>query len=358
MRFPKSAAAIGAAACCALVPAAADAATRTVLMGTPPSIAKTLNETYGSDANAFFPSSLTIHVGDKVAFTPVGFHNLDLPKKGGKAVAAIGPTGKLISGENDAAGAPFWFNGQAQLGFTAPMLTSAFGKTVSYNGSKGVQSGLPLADKPKPLNVKFTKKGTFTYYCDLHPGMKAKVHVVSARSKAPSAKAVKSAVAKQAAAAIKTAKGFAKKKSPAGTIMAGLHGAGGVELMAFAPSTLAVKVGDTVTFKMDANSVETHTATAGPGNIEDPKSYIGGIAAGFENPVFPGVATYPSEPGPAGVATLTPTLHGNGFWNSGAMDAVTATPLISSNAVKFGAAGTYTFYCIIHPFMKATVTAS
>jgi plastocyanin len=32
-----------------------------------------------------------------------------------------------------------------------------------------------------------------------------------------------------------------------------------------------------------------------------------------------------------------------------------ASPLPSSNTVTFGAPGTYTYYCMIHPFMKGTV---
>jgi plastocyanin len=358
MRFPRSAAAIGAAAVgCLLVPVGAQAATRTVYMGTPPSAGKSL-EKYEVDVDAFFPSTIKVHVNDKVAFTPVGFHNVDLPAKGGKAAALFAPTGKKIAGENDAAGQPFWFNGQDQLGFAPALLNMLYGKTVSYNGSKGVQSGLPLGDKLKPLTVKFTKKGSFTYYCDVHPGMKGKVQVVAAKSSAPSVKAVKSAVAKQVAKAVKTAKGLDKRTAPANTFYDGLHGSGGVEKLAFVPKSRTVKVGDVITFKMDSGSMEPHTASTGPGNIEDPKSYIGGIAAGFEGAVFPGVATYPSDPPPAGMVTLVPTLHGNGFWSSGVMDAVGASPLPGSSSVKIGAAGTYSFYCLIHPFMKATVTAS
>jgi plastocyanin len=48
-------------------------------------------------------------------------------------------------------------------------------------------------------------------------------------------------------------------------------------------------------------------------------------------------------------------LHGNGFWNSGALDRVSATPLPQASQVTFGAPGTFTYYCLIHPFMKGTV---
>ena len=38
------------------------------------------------------------------------------------------------------------------------------------------------------------------------------------------------------------------------------------------------------------------------------------------------------------------------------MDTTTASPLPEAGAVTFGAPGTYDFYCLIHPFMKGTVT--
>jgi len=117
-------------------------------------------------------------------------------------------------------------------------------------------------------------------------------------------------------------------------------------------------VGTTLTFRMQAASFEAHTATTGPGDpgAETP-SYLQELAKSFEAPVIDPRATYPSDQ-PGAPAVLTPTLHGNGFWNSGAIDASAATPLQDSNSVTFGAAGTYTFYCLIHPFMKATVTVS
>ena len=77
----------------------------------------------GSEANAFFPSASTIHVGDSVRFVPVGFHNLDLPKKGGKATAIVtAQAGRTVTAANDAAGVPYWFNGQPVLGVNFPAL--------------------------------------------------------------------------------------------------------------------------------------------------------------------------------------------------------------------------------------------
>jgi plastocyanin len=66
------------------------------------------------------------------------------------------------------------------------------------------------------------------------------------------------------------------------------------------------------------------------------------------------MSAYPSDP-PGAVAGLTPQSHGNGYWSSGVLDTTSASPLPASSRVRFDAPGTYTFYCLIHPFMKGTV---
>ena len=43
-----------------------------------------------------------------------------------------------MGGCPDAAGAPFWFNGQPGVGFNPVLLKSAFGKSRSYTGAKAV----------------------------------------------------------------------------------------------------------------------------------------------------------------------------------------------------------------------------
>jgi plastocyanin len=108
---------------------------------------------------------------------------------------------------------------------------------------------------------------------------------------------------------------------------------------------------------MSKGSYEAHTATFGPGTPgAEPQSYLGQIAASFEGaPVLDPRGVYPSDVTPQ---TLTPALHGNGFWNSGVLDKASGTPLPDSASVTFGAAGTYTYYCMIHPFMRGTVTVT
>jgi len=200
------------------VPVAAQAATNNVSMGTPTSAQKTLGG-LAADVNAFFPQTVSVHVGDTVRFTPNGFHTVDLP-------------------------------------------------------AKGSSGALPL--------LKFTKAGTYRYYCDVHAGMKATVKVLPKSKPVPSAKADASRVKNQIATAVKTAKTLTKATQPANTVSVGVAGKHGVEIFTLAPSNLTVPAGTTVTFTMSANSYE----------------------------------------------------------------------------VQFSAPGTYTFYCLIHPFMKGTVTAT
>jgi len=335
-------------------PTGAQAAKRTVFMGAPPESQRGLQR-LKTEVNAFFPSSITVRTGDTVAFAPVGFHTAHFPRGGGRQ-PVIAPLGSKVAGVTDAAGAPFWFNGLDELGLNPALLRSNFGKTLTLR-SQRIQSGLPLANRPRPMNVRFTRTGRFTYICDVHPGMRGSVRVVGRRASAHSRRAVAARVRAQVAAARRTAVRLAAIRPPANVVSVGAAGRGGVELMDFLPERLTVPVGTTVRFAMPVGSTEDHTATTGPGNpMTEPRSYLGTIAASFQSPKFDPRATYPSERPPS-TAALSPQLHGNGFWNSGVMDAHAATPPPGVSAVTFAAAGTYRFFCLIHPFMDATVTA-
>jgi plastocyanin len=338
-------------------PVVAQAATKTVDMGVPLKSQPTF-QAVGGDVNDFFPHGTTIHVGDSIKFVPTGFHTVELLKKGAKApLPLIIPTGQNVSGANDAAGNPFWFNGLPQLGFNPALATGSLGKTVTYNGSKGVESGLPLAAKPKPMTVKFTKAGTFTFYCNVHVGMKGTVKVLAKAKKIPTGKQDATTLSKQVSRDLKIAKALPKTQVSSGTVHVGQSGAFGVEFFGFLPGNMTVPAGTTVTFAMTPKSYEIHTATTGPGNPEtEPSSYLGMLTASLNNPVPDPAAIYPSDPPPAGVPSVTPTSHGNGFWNSGAMSVVKGTPLPGSSQVKFNTPGTYQFYCLVHPFMHGTIT--
>jgi len=340
------------------IPTAAVAAQKDVSLGPPRANQKALQST-GSDVNDFFPHQVRIHVGDTVRFVPNGFHTVDLPGRRTRKLPVITPGSAAIANVLDAANAPFWFNGQKQLGFNPTLLKSAFGKSRTYSGSKAVLSGFPLSQRPQPMRVRFTKTGTFRYFCDVHLGMTGIVRVVSSRSRVPTAAQDRRTVARQAARTLATAKTLAKTAAPGNnTVDVGEQARGNVSLFAFVPSTLSVPRGTTVTFRMRARS-EIHTATTGPGDPEkQPESYLGQIEAGLQGPGLDPRGVFPSEP-PGALAALTPISHGNGFWNSGAMDLDSTTPTVPpANRVTFAGPGTYQVFCMIHPFMHATVTVT
>ena len=348
------AAGLGACACMLAFPAAGLAKTKTVVVGTGKA-AKAFQK-LGADVNGFFPSGISIHKGDSVRFVLGGFHNVDLPKRGGGTAALITPTGTTVSGSNDELGQPFWFNGQPNLSFNPALFSGGFGKKLTYNGRKSLNSGLPLAAKVKPMTVKFAKTGKYTYYCDIHSGMKGTVTVKRATRSIPTAKQDAATVKAEIKRDVKIAKALPRTKTPSGTVDVGAAGPHGVEYFGMVPGTIDVNSGDKVTFRMSKGSFEVHSATFGPGNPEtQPDSYLGKLAAGINPPTFDPRAVYPSDPPGSSTAVLTALTHGNGFWNSGIMDNASKTPLAGSNAVQFGAPGTYDYYCLIHPFMHGRV---
>lgn len=341
-----------------VVPVAAQAATKSVDMGLPPKYGKPFQQ-FAADVNAFFPNGISIHVGDSVSFNAVGFHTVELPVRGRAPQLFVAPAGGPIAGVNDAAGAPFWFNGRPTLGLNPG--GNGLGKRLTYSGAKRVASGLAMSDRPKPMTVKFTKAGAFAFYCTVHPGMKGTVRVKRRGTKVPSAAADARRVAAQAKRALAVAKGLKSKAKPrANTVDVGLEGAGGVAYYGFAPESLTVPVGTVVNFAFKPGGREFHTATTGPGDPEkEPKSYLGAMTAAIGGPpsAVAQPAIYQSDPSPV-PAALTPSLHGNGFWNSGFLDGSSTTPAFgTSRSVRLAAAGTYRFVCLIHPFMRGSVTA-
>jgi plastocyanin len=355
MRVPVRRAAFLAAAAMVLVPAAAaQAKPKTVGMGLTAKASTEFQNKYSSDVNAFFPSKVTIRKGGKVRFKALGFHTLDIPPGGGTALPLFGPSGQ-ITGATDAGGAPFWFNGQANLQFNPAVLVDNFGKSFTRQGNKRIESGLPLAQAPKPITVKFKRKGTFTYFCDIHPGMKGKVVVKGRHARIPSAKKDKKAVKKQLAAARKRAKKLQSVVPAGNNVSVGGSAKGGVEYFAMLPAVKTVAHGTTVRFAMSVRSFDAHTATFGPGNpLTEPTSYLGVISGSFAGAVLDQRGVYPSEQPPS-IAAYTSALHGNGFWNSGVMDRDAASPPPAFNDLTFNTPGTYDYYCMIHPFMHGQI---
>lgn len=308
---------------------------------------KNFGKLYSPDINAFFNKKTTINVGDTVSFQIRGFHTVDFPAKGGAALPLIVP-GMIATGVNDAAGNPFWFDGKVpNVGLNPALFAPP--KAKKFNGSARWDSGLAAGNgPPKPFNLKFTKPGTYKFFCDIHPGMIGTVVVKPAGKPIPSAKQDAAAQVVQVTADIKAAKKVAATKLPADTVSLGESTPGGVELYAMFPTSLTVNAGTVVTFQMSKRTFETHTATFGS------TSTLKGLAKGFQGANFPAQGVYPSDP--TQPITESPTNHGDGFANVGALDNNPATKTIpSSGKIDFTAPGTYQFICLIHPFMHGII---
>jgi plastocyanin len=347
----------GAIAATLVLPAVAGAATKVVYAGPPPSVNKIVAKTLGKsaatvsklnpDINAFFRQRVTINAGDTVSFQLMGFHTIDLPGKSGAALPLLVP-GKIVTGVNDAAGNPFWFNGHVPSIGLNLMLGARSGPNT-YNGTQRIDSGLPLGSgAPKPLKVRFTKPGVYKYFCDVHPGMIGYVVVKAKGKPVPSAKQDTAALTAQVTTDALAAKKLLKTKQPPDHVSLGESGPGGVELYDMFPASLSVNPGAVVTFSMSKDSFETHTATFGPQKV------LNQLATGFDGVAFPAQGVYPSDP--TQPIVVIPTSHGNGFGNVGALDENSRTPAIpSSRTIKFTTPGVYHFICLIHPFMHGTI---
>ncbi|MFZ1994152.1 MAG: plastocyanin/azurin family copper-binding protein, partial [Solirubrobacteraceae bacterium] len=295
-------------------------------------VPKNFIKTFNPDVNAFFNKKTTIHVGDTVSFQLLGFHDVDLPGKAGAPLPFIVPGQTLVSGVNDAAGNPFWFNGRVPMvGINTALLAPS--KAKAYSGTQRLVSGLPVG-KPKPFNVKFTKPGTYKFFCDIHPGMVGTVVVKPAGKPIPTAKQDAKALNAQATAAIKGALKASKAKLPADTVSLGESAPGGVELFSMFPATLTVNANTTVTFQMSKDSFETHTATFGTNSV------LTALAKGFTGVTFPAQGVFPSDPTQPVTESLT--AHGDGFANTGVLDTnPKSTTIPSSGKIDFTQAGTY-----------------
>jgi plastocyanin len=337
-----------------VLPAGAAASNKLVFASGPVSFQNSLQKKYGGGVNDFLVRKVTINAGDSVTWDAKslagGFHSVDIPAAGGSDLPLILPTGTKVSGVNDAAGSPFWFNGQANLGFNPVLFAASGGHT--YTGAARIDSGLPLGPR-KSFKVTFTKPGVYHYFCDVHYGMKGTVVVLAKGKKIPTAKQDAKSLSAAENAYVSNAKQLDKTQPAANSVSLGASGPNGLEVFAMFPGTLKVSNGTTVTFAMSTSTREVHTATFGDTAKGGYVYKLGQTAFNSPSGAIDPRGAYPSSvPMPV---SLSPTSHGNGFGNTGALDRDSATPNPVSAQIKFTQAGTYHYICLIHPFMHGTV---
>lgn len=353
------AAAVAAAAFVTAVAGTAGAATWQVDLGQvakPP--AGTPKEAF---LNQFFPGTLQVNVGDKVTFRSATFHTATF--LGGTPQPALflpDPTGAKYEGINDAAGAPFYFNGLAKLIYNGAAFGPVGGTTIPGKGlvSTGVLSPGPNG-KPVSATITFAKAGSFKLLCLLHPGMVGNVVVRAKGAAVPPAAAVKAVATAELAAAWAKAARLAATKTPANTVYVGVGAK--TTLFAMLPKQLTVKAGTTVNF-VNKSPSEPHNVAFGPKKyIEALMKKVDLIPAGPNSPnQAPPFFPYGSEP--RGGYRYDGANHGNGFLATPLTDNQPGVPprgLPGAARVTFTKAGRFGYFCLLHgPDMAGTIVVT
>jgi plastocyanin len=285
--------------------------------------------------------SITINVGDTVTWTmdPNGSpHTVTFP--GGEPEPPFGDAPGQRPGEINIFPAPF-----ASAGPSGP--------NAQYNGRGRASSGFPMGPESATYTLTFTQPGAFTYFCEVHPGMEGTVNVQpqgSALAETPDQ--AKGRGAAELTATIGRANSLSARVvteragNPGQAVNAVLSGynGGNASVLRFLPSTLTVNRGDTVEWTQ-ADLQEIHTI-----------SFLSGQAPTDPTDVRPNPNGPPTVVVKADVAQPRggSIYTGTGYVNSGVLGWISGD---YAWAVRMDAPpGTYTYMCLIHPFMQGSIT--
>src|SRR2546426_7491218 len=192
-------------------------------------------------ANAFFPQTIEVGVGDTVTWTFEGFHNVAFLSGG-----AVPPFG-LPEGDKT-----YW----------NPQVLLPVGDQ-SYDGTGYHSSGVPGPDGRLSYTLTFTKPGRYSCICGIHSGMRGTV-IVTDRAKGTPAAALKRGRAEQAATLAAGRARFAKLhvERHGTTFVVPLVGNSQqrYSVLRFTREPLVVSRGSTVTWAM-RDTFEIHTVT-------------------------------------------------------------------------------------------------
>jgi len=271
-------------------------------------------------ANAFFPQTIEIGVGDTIDWAFEGFHNVTF-----LSGAAAPP---LAVPEGDKA----YFNPQ--------MLFPAGGR--SYDGTGFYNSGVSGPDGKLSYTLTFTKAGRYEYDCTIHAGMRGIVVVTDKPTGTPAA-ALKRGRAEQAATLAAGRAAFARLavERHGSTFVVPLLGNSKqrYSVLRFTREPLVIPLGSTVTWAMrDTFEVHTVTFTSGekPPQFTVPEPQPGGGVKVLLNP-----------------KALTPTTatqyDGTGYVNSGLLfPPGNPGKLTASFSLTFTKSGRFEYWCLVH----------
>jgi plastocyanin len=305
-----------------------------------------------ADANLFFPRRLEIHVGDKVTFKSDGFHTatyLGTHKASEFPIFTPALDKSTYSGVADVTGNPFYFNGLSKFSYNIPQVFAPSGSNVINGGADVHNSG--ILDK-KGYTYRFTKPGDYVFRCLVHSMMSVHVVVKPKAARVQPMTRVLTATAAELNSAVATAKKLDKvTPQAANTVYAGVGQqvpGGSIELMAFKPQKLRVKVGTTVTFQLNS-PMEIHNMVFGPADYLKQSFKALDLVPqgpGQPNQVWP-FFFYGTDAAQNGIYTFPGSAsHGNGFFATGLLGP--ASPLPRTLKITFTSPGTYKYICGIH----------
>jgi plastocyanin len=285
----------------------------------------------GISVEMFRPKDIFIHAGDSVQFVN--------PYEELHTVTFLGdqkePELIVPAGAPPKAGPPkLMFNPQVAFPTTQTSYTSGY-----------ANSGLLM--KGQSYSLTFNNLGTYNFLCILHPGMTGTVQVLDAGTTVPTQAAYDAdakaqldkgiAAGQASAAAAKTS----NSKNANGTTTYGVtipQSVGQSDVMQFAPVSLNVAVGDTVSWVN--NTAVPHTVTYAAGTapelaIPEPQP------AGPPNLVINPAVLFPSMP-------PVTSFSGAGYVNSGFLGTGPEATAGTNFSLTFTKPGTYLFICALH----------
>ena len=292
-----------------------------------------------------------MNAGGKVAFKFAGLHNVVFAPKGE-------PCGPVPRARPRAPGrgvprtrrAPTcWFNGAAGLVHRPAHVIPSGDKVIDGKAldTSGIFQG---QGAPPDYVVSFPEAGPYAYLCTIHPGMKGTVKVLPGSAKAPSRPRTRRPwpagrgdrpVRQELAAAGPRATSY----GPATT-------AREVAFLAFFPAARQVPVGDDRALpRCRRTRPRSTTSCSGPRPSSRDRGRVHRARRAGDR--YDPLSVYPSDPG---ALALRRPNHGNGFLNTGLLDADPRTrfPRFASGHVH--QAGSYAFICTVHgPSMKGRI---
>ena len=276
---------------------------------------------------AFAPLSLQVHRGDSITWVVTGFHNIHFENE---------PQPLVVMSE---------VNGQMM-----PLLNSAIAfptieTNAAYQGGDA-NSGLPVEGAPPFSLVIDLEPGTYSYLCDIHPGMAGTVTVVADDVTIPSPSQTTLQGAGELGATIGAAsvtllelENQAIAQADPHQVQLGSGGTGRATINELFPFTTVIKAGESVTWTNPADSVEPHLVGWPPVRGQD----VAPIEVEGQPPILAmGPTLLPLTPSESAIAL------GEAF----------ASGIIEpgqSYTLTFTEPGVYSYTCNIHPAMNGTV---